>query len=225
MTRFARSAFTAALAVAGLAAAAPALANSGGGFAPFPIAPMQYQSGPVDAGAFPAYRSERQRPDAGQRYASRGPVDAAARTTTREVVAYNGPHGVGTVVINTTERRLYLVLGNGRALRYSVGVGREGFQWSGRQTITNKQEWPDWTPPEEMLRRQPYLPRYMAGGPHNPLGARALYLGGTLYRIHGSNEPETIGHAVSSGCIRMLNEDVVDLYQRVKVGTPVVVLR
>jgi lipoprotein-anchoring transpeptidase ErfK/SrfK len=128
-------------------------------------------------------------------------------------------------VISTAERRLYYVLGNGRAIRYAVGVGREGFQWSGQERITNKQEWPDWRPPEEMLRRQPGLPRYMAGGPHNPLGARALYLGGTLYRIHGSNEPHTIGQAVSSGCIRMLNEDVVDLYDRVKVGTQVVVLR
>jgi lipoprotein-anchoring transpeptidase ErfK/SrfK len=112
-----------------------------------------------------------------------------------------------------------------RAMKYGIGVGRQGFDWAGTQTISRKQEWPDWVPPPEMLQRRPDLPRYMAGGPENPLGARAMYLGGTLYRIHGSNEPETIGTAVSSGCIRMLNEDVVDLYERVKVGTRVVVLR
>jgi lipoprotein-anchoring transpeptidase ErfK/SrfK len=143
----------------------------------------------------------------------------------REVVSFNGPYAPGTVVISTSERRLYLVMGGNRALKYGIGVGRAGFEWSGTQTISRKQEWPDWVPPAEMLQRRPDLPRYMAGGPENPLGARAMYLGGTLYRIHGSNEPETIGHAVSSGCIRMLNEDVVDLYERVKVGTKVVVLR
>jgi lipoprotein-anchoring transpeptidase ErfK/SrfK len=144
---------------------------------------------------------------------------------TREMVAYRGSEAAGTVVVNTAERRLYYVLGGGRAIRYTVGVGREGFQWAGSQSITNKQEWPDWRPPADMIRRRPDLPRYMTGGPHNPLGARAMYLGNSIYRIHGSNEPETIGRAVSSGCIRMLNEDVVDLYQRVKVGTRVVVLR
>ncbi|MBN8920158.1 MAG: L,D-transpeptidase [Rhizobiales bacterium] len=153
------------------------------------------------------------------------PHRAAAGQTTREIIAYSGRHAPGTIVINTSERRLYLVMPGGKAMRYRVGVGRQGFQWAGTQKITNKQEWPDWRPPEEMLRRRPDLPRYMAGGPDNPLGARALYLGGSLYRIHGSNEPETIGHAVSSGCIRMLNSDVVDLYNRVKVGTQVVVLR
>jgi lipoprotein-anchoring transpeptidase ErfK/SrfK len=143
----------------------------------------------------------------------------------RETVAYNGPYAPGTVVISTSERRLYLVMPNHRALKYGIGVGREGFTWSGTQTISRKQEWPDWIPPAEMIQRRPDLPRYMAGGPENPLGARAMYLGGSLYRIHGSNEPDTIGTAVSSGCIRMLNEDVVDLYDRVKVGTTVVVLR
>ena len=145
--------------------------------------------------------------------------------TSRETVIYAGSHAPGTVVISTSERRLYYVLGGGKALRYAVGVGREGFQWSGVEKISNKQEWPDWRPPEDMLRRRPDLPRYMAGGPGNPLGARALYLGASIYRIHGSNEPETIGRAVSSGCIRMHNDDVVDLYSRVKVGTQVVVLR
>ena len=143
----------------------------------------------------------------------------------REMVNFSAPYAPGTVVISTSERRLYLVMPGNRALKYGIGVGRAGFEWAGTQTISRKAEWPDWVPPPEMLQRRPDLPRYMAGGPDNPLGARAMYLGGSLYRIHGSNEPETIGQAVSSGCIRMLNEDVVDLYERVKVGTKVVVLR
>ena len=142
----------------------------------------------------------------------------------REVVEFNGRYSPGTIVISTDERRLFYVLGNGRAIAYGVGVGRPGFAWSGTKTVSMKREWPDWRPPAEMLKRRPDLPRYMAGGPDNPLGARAMYLGTSLYRIHGSNEPETIGQAVSSGCIRMTNEDVVDLYNRVKVGTRVVVL-
>ncbi len=143
----------------------------------------------------------------------------------RETVSYPTKYAPGTIVISTTERRLYLVLEDGKALRYGVGVGRPGFQWAGVKTITQKREWPDWRPPAQMLKRRPDLPRYMKGGPENPLGARAMYLGSTLYRIHGSNEPETIGTAVSSGCFRMLNDDVVDLYNRVKVGTRVVILR
>ena len=143
----------------------------------------------------------------------------------REIVNFAGNYAPGTVVVSTSERRLYFVLPGHKAVKYGIGVGRAGFDWAGTQTISRKQEWPDWVPPAEMIQRRPDLPRYMAGGPENPLGARAMYLGGTLYRIHGSNEPETIGQAVSSGCIRMLNEDVVDLYDRVKVGTPVVVLR
>ena len=142
----------------------------------------------------------------------------------RQLVDYSGPQAPGTVVINTSERYLYLVQDNGKALRYGVGVGREGFEWSGTRKIERKAEWPDWRPPSEMLKRRPDLPTYMAGGPNNPLGARAMYLGGTLYRIHGSNEPQSIGHAVSSGCIRMRNEDVIDLYGRVGVGTTVVVM-
>ncbi|MGZ9410028.1 MAG: L,D-transpeptidase [Methylocystis sp.] len=129
-----------------------------------------------------------------------------------------------TVVISTKDRRLYYVLGDGRAIEYGVGVGRMGFTWSGEKTISRKREWPDWSPPPQMLKRRPDLPRHMAGGMENPLGARALYLGSSQYRIHGSNEPDTIGAAVSSGCIRMTNKDVVDLYSRVKVGTKVVVL-
>jgi lipoprotein-anchoring transpeptidase ErfK/SrfK len=131
----------------------------------------------------------------------------------------------GTVVISTKERRLYYVLGDSKAIEYGVGVGREGFTWSGVKTVTRKREWPDWRPPPQMLKRRPDLPRHMAGGIENPLGARALYLGSSEYRIHGSNEPDTIGAAVSSGCIRMTNRDVVDLYQRVKVGAKVVVLK
>lgn len=150
---------------------------------------------------------------------------AKATPIPREEVAYSSKYAPGTIVVSTTERRLYLILGNGKAMRYGVGVGRPGFEWGGQKTITRKAEWPGWTPPPQMLKRRPDLPRHMPGGPENPLGARAMYLGSTLYRIHGSNEPETIGQAVSSGCIRMLNDDVVDLYERVKVGTRVVVLR
>ena len=150
---------------------------------------------------------------------------AKATPIPREEVAYSSKFAPGTIVVSTTERRLYLILGNGKAMRYGVGVGRPGFEWGGQKTITRKAEWPGWTPPPQMLKRRPDLPRHMPGGPENPLGARAMYLGSTLYRIHGSNEPETIGQAVSSGCIRMLNDDVVDLYERVKVGTRVVVLR
>ena len=143
--------------------------------------------------------------------------------TTKSRVNYNGNERPGTIVINTAERKLYLVQGDGTALQYGIGVGRVGFTWKGVRKVTAKKEWPSWTPPEQMLKRQPGLPRYMAGGVENPLGARALYLGGTLYRIHGSNEPETIGQAVSSGCFRMTNDDVVDLYNRVPIGTTVIV--
>jgi lipoprotein-anchoring transpeptidase ErfK/SrfK len=138
-------------------------------------------------------------------------------------VSYPNSHRPGTIVISTRERSLYLVLGNGQALRYGSGVGRDGFTWSGVTTVSAKREWPDWTPPEQMLHRKPDLPRHMAGGPDNPLGARAIYLGASLYRIHGSNEPDTIGQAVSSGCIRLTNEDVIDLYNRVPIGATVIV--
>jgi lipoprotein-anchoring transpeptidase ErfK/SrfK len=141
----------------------------------------------------------------------------------RQTVNFAGGYAPGTIYISTAERRLYLVLGNGQAIRYGIGVGRDGFRWSGTHRITAKKEWPSWTPPAQMLRRRPDLPRHMVGGVDNPLGARAMYLGSTLYRIHGSNEPETIGQAVSSGCFRMTNEDVTDLYSRVPVGTTVIV--
>ncbi|MCC2095266.1 MAG: L,D-transpeptidase [Hyphomicrobiales bacterium] len=141
----------------------------------------------------------------------------------RQEVAYSGKHRAGTVIVNTQDRFLYYVLGNGRAIRYGIGVGRPGFEWSGVKKVSRKAEWPSWRPPSEMLKRRPDLPRFMEGGPSNPLGARALYLGSSLYRIHGTNEPNTIGTNVSSGCIRMLNKDVIDLYGRVRVGAKVIV--
>ena len=142
----------------------------------------------------------------------------------RQVVSYNGGHRPGTIVIDTPNKFLYLVQEGGKAMRYGIGVGRPGFEWAGVKSVTRKAEWPNWTPPPEMLKRRPDLPRFMAGGPDNPLGARALYLGSSLYRIHGTNEPSTIGQAVSSGCIRLRNEDVSDLYDRVRVGAKVVVM-
>ena len=148
---------------------------------------------------------------------------AKATPIPREEVAYSSKFAPGTIVVSTAERRLYYILGDGRAVRYGVGVGRPGFEWGGQKTITRKAEWPDWTPPAQMRKRVPDLPAYMPGGPDNPLGARALYIGSTLYRIHGTSEPWTIGQAVSSGCIRLTNEDVTDLYERVRVGALVVV--
>jgi lipoprotein-anchoring transpeptidase ErfK/SrfK len=141
----------------------------------------------------------------------------------KTVVLYRTNEAPGTIIVSTSERYLYVVQGNGRALRYGIGVGRDGFQWQGLVKITRKQEWPDWTPPPEMIERQPYLPRFMAGGPGNPMGARALYLGATVYRIHGTNQPQTIGTAVSSGCFRLVNADVIDLYERIPVGTKVII--
>jgi lipoprotein-anchoring transpeptidase ErfK/SrfK len=141
----------------------------------------------------------------------------------RQLVLFRSNEQPGTIVIHTGERMLYVVQGNNRALRYGIGVGREGFQWSGLVKVSRKAEWPDWTPPPEMIARQPYLPRFMAGGPGNPMGARALYLGSTVYRIHGTNQPETIGHAISSGCFRLANGDVVDLFERIDVGAKVII--
>ena len=144
-------------------------------------------------------------------------------TYQRQAVFYRTTEAPGTVIVQTSERFLYVVQGNNRAIRYGIGVGREGFQWSGLLKISRKAEWPDWVPPPEMIARQPYLPRFMAGGPGNPLGARALYLGNTVYRIHGTNQPQTIGQTVSSGCFRLVNPDVIDLFDRIPVGTKVVV--
>ena len=141
----------------------------------------------------------------------------------KQMVLYRTSEAPGTIIISTSERHLYLIQPGGRALRYGIGVGRDGFQWQGLLSITKKAEWPDWTPPPEMIQRQPYLPRFMAGGPGNPLGARAMYLGATVYRIHGTNQPATIGTKISSGCFRLVNTDVADLYDRVPVGTRVIV--
>ncbi|MCC6948071.1 MAG: L,D-transpeptidase [Bradyrhizobiaceae bacterium] len=182
----------------------------------------------------PQYDYERRSPYASGRIiqARQDQPDVAAHPRSRSVdprflpqqVRYDTNEKPGTIIIDSRQRFLYLVEEGGMATRYGVGVGRDGFGWSGVKAVSAKKEWPDWRPPEEMLRRRPELPRYMAGGPDNPLGARALYLGDSLYRIHGSNEPWTIGQAVSSGCFRMRNEDVIDLYERVNVGTKVVVL-
>ena len=149
-----------------------------------------------------------------------GPVDARLR---RQIVSYAGHEAPGTIIVDTPNTHLYYVLGSGKAMRYGIGVGREGFTWSGVKSVERKTEWPDWYPPSEMLARQPYLPRMTAGGPGNPLGARAMNLGATVYRIHGTNAPETIGQAVSSGCFRLVNDDVADLYSRVQLGTKVLV--
>ncbi len=152
-------------------------------------------------------------------------VTAGTSPIPRQVVAFDPKYKPGSIVVNTATRRLYFITQPGQAIQYGVGVGREGFQWSGVKVVSAKKEWPSWVPPAQMLKRRPDLPRYMPGGIDNPLGARAMYLGSSLYRIHGSNEPETIGQAVSSGCIRRTNDDVVDLYNRVKVGATVYVIR
>jgi len=151
------------------------------------------------------------------------PAKALLPQFRRTMIDYRSKEQAGTIIIDTPNTYLYLVLGNGKAMRYGIGVGREGFTWTGRERISKMSEWPDWHPPKEMIERQPYLPRFMAGGESNPLGARALYLGNTLYRIHGTNQPSTIGSFVSSGCIRLTNGDIEDLYSRVTVGTKVVV--
>ena len=206
LTRLAAAAFGA-LAIGATAFSAPAAA------APLPLFPFflpqqQFEAAPPPVAAAP---QEEER------------FELPARLR-RQVVNYSTREAPGTIIIDTPNTYLYLVLGNGQAMRYGIGIGRDGFTWSGTQTITRKAEWPAWTPPPEMIARQPYLPRHMAGGPGNPLGARAMYLGGTIYRIHGTNAPDTIGTRVSSGCLRLTNEDVKDLYSRVSVGTKVIVL-
>ena len=175
-------------------------------------------------GLLSASPSHAQKPDVGDQPGLIAPdeVDLDPQFK-RTAVLYRTSEPPGTIIISTKDRHLYLVQGGGRALRYGIGVGRDGFQWQGLVNITRKAEWPDWTPPPEMIVRQPYLPRFMAGGPGNPLGARAMYLGTTVYRIHGTNRPDTIGTAVSSGCFRLVNADVADLYERVPVGTKVII--
>src|SRR5450755_661399 len=173
----------------------------------FPLPPMQYAPPPVQAAP-----SE-----------DEGIIVEMPERLRRQVVSYATREASGTVIIDTPNTYLYYVLGGGQAIRYGIGVGRDGFTWSGVQSVSKKAEWPDWTPPPEMIARQPYLPRFMAGGPGNPLGARAMYLGTTVYRVHGTNQPQTIGTAISSGCFRLVNADVTDLYSRVPVGTKVIV--
>ena len=202
-------------------AAAEPQGSMGGGFIEFlfgggrPVAPLRPPADVYAHGGPTGVMSD------GPTARERPPVDPIYL---KQVVPYNGNEKPGTIVIDTPQRFLFLVQDNGTAIRYGIGVGRPGFTWAGVKSVTAKKEWPDWTPPPEMLQRQPDLPTWMAGGPNNPLGARALYLGSSLYRIHGSNEPWTIGQAVSSGCIRMRNEDVTDLYERVRVGARVIVL-
>jgi lipoprotein-anchoring transpeptidase ErfK/SrfK len=182
--------------------------------APLPVSATQNMGALVATVASDRYRDED---------AKLGQFELAPELR-RQVVNYSSNVAAGTIVIDTEETYLYYVLGDGTAIRYGIGVGRDGFTWSGAQAVTRKAEWPDWTPPQEMIERQPYLPRWMAGGEGNPLGARAMYLGNTVYRIHGTNMPATIGEKVSSGCIRMLNSDVIDLYSRVDIGTKIIVL-
>jgi lipoprotein-anchoring transpeptidase ErfK/SrfK len=209
MYNFSRLKTVAAVAIFLATSALSTTAASANPFNPFEalFAPQQQQ--PVTA---PAYANPQD--DAGD---LRGELR-------RQVVNYRTSEAPGTVIIDTANTYLYLVMPGGKAMRYGIGVGREGFTWSGVKTVERKSEWPDWLPPSDMLARQPYLPRFMAGGPGNPLGARAMYLSGSIYRIHGTNKPSSIGQHVSSGCIRMLNEDVIDLYSRTQLGTKVVVL-
>jgi lipoprotein-anchoring transpeptidase ErfK/SrfK len=199
----------------------------GGGLVEFLFGDPAAREGRSQQPSYPVYQTQPAyappqltEPEAGYEEARR-PLDPKFE---KQLVDYSGKEAAGTIVIDTPNKFLYLVEGGGRALRYGIGVGRPGFTWSGVKTISAKREWPDWTPPAEMLTRRPDLPRHMEGGPENPLGARAMYLGSSLYRIHGSNEPWTIGTNVSSGCIRMRNQDVIDLYGRVNVGTRVIVL-
>jgi lipoprotein-anchoring transpeptidase ErfK/SrfK len=210
-----------------LSAGAAAAANGelGGGFIELL---MTGSAGPthfVPPVAPPAPAQQAPAPDAQvAALAPSEPEAAPAAEYRRQEVDYSGREAPGTIVIDTPQKFLFLVEPGGRAMRYGVGVGRPGFEWSGVKSITRKAEWPGWTPPPQMMLRRPDLPAHMDGGPDNPLGARALYLGSSLYRIHGTNEPETIGRDVSSGCIRMMNEDVIDLYNRVRVGTKVIVI-
>ena len=206
MNRFARFKAVAAIAtiVAATAISTTALAN--------PFNPFEALFGP------------HREPVAAPAYANPADDSALRNDFRRQVVDYRTSEAPGTIIVDTPNTYLYLVMPGGKAMRYGIGVGREGFAWSGTKTVERKAEWPDWTPPPEMIQRQPYLPRFVAGGETNPLGARALYLNGSVYRIHGTNAPDTIGGRVSSGCIRMVNEDVIDLYSRVQVGSKVVVL-
>jgi len=209
-----RAIFFGSLAIGAIAFSGSAVANPVQLFPFLPMPPAPFAQPPMQAA--PSIQAAPSQDE--------GAVYEMPARLRRQVVNYATREASGTIIIDTPNTYLYYVLGNGQAIRYGIGVGRDGFTWSGMQSVTKKAEWPDWTPPPEMIARQPYLPRYMAGGPGNPLGARPMYLGGTVYRIHGTNAPETIGTHVSSGCIRLTNQDVTDLYSRVSVGTRVVVL-
>jgi lipoprotein-anchoring transpeptidase ErfK/SrfK len=189
----------------------------------FPFEPLPAPHAPRAAAYAPVSTPVEAQEQHQQQTQEQAPLATQSRFK-RQVVNYATHEAPGTVVVDTANTYLYFVLGGGKAIRYGIGVGRDGFTWSGVKTVERKAEWPDWRPPQEMLERQPYLPRFMAGGPENPLGARAMYLSGSVYRIHGTNAPSTIGQRVSSGCFRLKNEDVKDLYERVKVGAKVVVL-
>ncbi|HVV61479.1 MAG TPA: L,D-transpeptidase [Pseudolabrys sp.] len=200
----------------------PAQPEMGGGFIEFLFNGGRSSSPPAPALTYPQAEQSAQ-----PIYVNTAPTQSSYSIDPRymrQEVAYRSDEAPGTIIIDTPNKFLYLIESHDRAIRYGIGVGRPGFTWSGVHKVSAKKEWPDWTPPEQMLERQPYLPHFMPGGPNNPLGARAMYLGSTLYRIHGSNEPWTIGHNVSSGCIRLTNQDVIDLYSRVKVGAKVIVL-
>ena len=229
MTNTVRQMISAASFIVLAAGVLPATASA----APLSLFPQAYQPQPADSMLNPnsalGYAQESLREERGRNSVMQDSItgdEAVGRPQRwqRQVVNYPTREAPGTIVIDTGHTYLYYVLGNGQAMRYGIGVGREGFTWSGVQNISRKAEWPDWHPPAEMIGRQPYLPRFMAGGPGNPLGARAMYLGDSVYRIHGTNDPTTIGKRVSSGCIRLTNADVQDLYSRVNVGTKVVVL-
>jgi len=179
----------------------------------------------IIAGSLLGTYAAKSAPTAGQVWSFQTPFGIVYGTIPREVVDYPSAHAAGTIIVNTSQRRLYYVLGGGKAIRYGIAVGMEGYAWSGVSMVAAKREWPDWTPTPDILKRLPNLPRHMAGGPDNPLGARALYLGATLYRIHGTNEPWKLGGGVSSGCIRLSNDDIVDLYNRTKIGATVIVQR
>ena len=213
LASFERKIRRAAVAIGALLAGAFSFAHPAAA-TPLPLFPF-FMAPPVQSEPAPYVQSP-------QMDDERSAIEQPARFR-RQIVNYPTREAAGTIIISTADRHLYVVQGNGRALRYGIGVGRDGFTWQGLLKISRKAEWPDWTPPPEMIARQPYLPRFMAGGPGNPMGARALYLGATVYRIHGTNQPDTIGTAISSGCFRLVNEDVQDLYNRVPVGTKVIV--
>jgi lipoprotein-anchoring transpeptidase ErfK/SrfK len=207
-------------------AAPPVFQSRADRVGPPPFQEAAPSTAPAPAAVAAAYQITPAAGNSASAYAPNESADDGALSARlhRQIVDYPSSEAPGTIIVDTPNTYLYFVLGGGKAMRYGIGVGREGFTWSGVKTIERKTEWPDWFPPSDMLARQPYLPRFMAGGPGNPLGARAMYLGGTVYRIHGTNAPSTIGKHVSSGCIRMVNDDVIDLFGRTHVGTKVIVM-